>query len=61
MIDSLYMTDAYREKLAEQCIEATEDNIIITHGTDTMAAMAAYLDKSVKEKTIVHLAISLKS
>ena len=60
MIDSLYMTDAYREKLAGQCIEATEDNIIITHGTDTIAAMAAYLDKSVKEKTIVHLAISLK-
>jgi len=53
MIDSLYMTDDYRQALAVQCREAKEDNIIITHGTDTMAETAAYLDKNVNGKTIV--------
>ena len=55
MIDSLYMTDTYRQALAAQCNEAKESNIIITHGTDTMAETAVYLDKAVTAsgKTIV--------
>jgi len=53
MIDSLYMTDGYRQALALQCNDATEDNIIITHGTDTMAETATYLDKAVSGKSIV--------
>lgn len=53
MIDSLYMTDDYRQALATQCSGAKEDNIIITHGTDTMADTAVYLDKNVNGKTIV--------
>ncbi|HEY4156206.1 MAG TPA: asparaginase domain-containing protein [Puia sp.] len=53
MIDSLYMTDEYRERLAVRCREAAEENIIITHGTDTMAETAVYLDKAVRDKTIV--------
>lgn len=53
MIDSLYMTDDYRHALAVQCNEAKEDNIIITHGTDTMADTAVYLDKNINGKTIV--------
>ena len=30
MIDSLDMTDEYREKIAQSCLEADEDNIVIT-------------------------------
>jgi len=53
MMDSLYMTDEFRSTLAEQCKAAGEQNIIITHGTDTMAETAAFLDKAVSGKTIV--------
>jgi L-asparaginase len=53
MIDSLLMTDEYREKLADQCVRATENHIIITHGTDTITDTAAFLDRVITDKTIV--------
>ncbi|MDP4129921.1 MAG: asparaginase [Bacteroidota bacterium] len=53
MIDSLFMTDEYRNRLVVQCREAPEENIIITHGTDTMAETAAFLGKAATGKTIV--------
>ena len=53
MIDSLEMTDEDRELIAHQCKNCEEDRIVITHGTDTMADTAAYLQKQVAEKTIV--------
>ncbi|HYF31179.1 MAG TPA: asparaginase domain-containing protein [Chitinophagaceae bacterium] len=53
MIDSLEMTDLDRELIAEHCIDAKEDRIIITHGTDTMAETARVLAEKVKGKTIV--------
>ena len=53
MIDSLYMTAKLREKVAQHCIKAKEDRIIITHGTDTMVETAKILSKKVKNKTIV--------
>lgn len=53
MIDSLEMTGLDRELIAEHCIEAKEDRIIITHGTDTMADTARVLFEKVKGKTIV--------
>ena len=52
MIDSLEMTDADRSLILEQCRNAPESRIVITHGTDTMAETARTL-ASVKDKTIV--------
>ncbi len=53
MIDSLEMTNIDRELIAKHCIEADEDRIIITHGTDTMAETAQVLEELVSKKTIV--------
>ena len=53
MIDSLYMNDSDREIILENCKKAAEENIVITHGTDTMVETAQYLAKSIKNKTIV--------
>ena len=53
MIDSLEMTELDRELIAEHCIDAKEDKIIITHGTDTMAETARVIFERVKGKTIV--------
>jgi len=53
MIDSLDMTETDRNLIAENCIKASEDKIIITHGTDTMAQTAKVLAEKVKNKTIV--------
>ncbi|TCJ14141.1 asparaginase [Flaviaesturariibacter flavus] len=53
MIDSLEMTDIDRELIARHCSEADEAQIVITHGTDTMADTAAVLAQRVKGKTIV--------
>lgn len=53
MIDSLEMTNEDRELIAHQCQQADEDNIVITHGTDTMALTAKVLAEKVRNKTIV--------
>ncbi len=53
MIDSLEMTDADRSLVLEQCRNAPENRIVITHGTDTMAETAQTLAASMKDKTIV--------
>lgn len=53
MVDSLEMTDDDRQLIARQCQNSEEDQIIITHGTDTMAETAAVLAKETKDKTIV--------
>jgi len=53
MIDSLEMTDEDRELIVHQCNQCEEKQIIITHGTDTMARTAKVLAKHVKGKTIV--------
>jgi len=53
MIDSLEMTENDRAFIAQQCQSATEDRIIITHGTDTMCETARYLGERIKNKTIV--------
>jgi L-asparaginase len=43
MIDSLEMTAADRQIIAEQCRRAREDRIVVTHGTDTMVETAGAL------------------
>jgi L-asparaginase len=53
MVDSLEMTDEDRELIVHQCNSCEEDQIVITHGTDTMARTAQLLGEKVKNKTIV--------
>ncbi|MHA4809703.1 asparaginase domain-containing protein [Flavitalea flava] len=53
MIDSLHMTDEDRHLIAHQCKAAEEDQIIVTHGTDTMDVTARLLADKVPGKTIV--------
>lgn len=53
MIDSLDMTELDRERIAQECTDATQSKILITHGTDTMTTTAAVLAEKVKNKTIV--------
>lgn len=51
--DSLYMTEDDRQQILARCQGATEDRIIITHGTDTMVETARVLGNRIKDKTIV--------
>lgn len=53
MIDSLDMTAEDRELIVHQCNSCEETQIVITHGTDTMAETATILAEKVKGKTIV--------
>ncbi|MBM3914618.1 MAG: asparaginase [Sphingomonadales bacterium] len=53
MIDSLEMKDQDRALIAEHCNSCAEDQIVITHGTDTMAQTASLLAAQVPNKTIV--------
>ena len=43
MIDSLDMLEEDREQIARACMKASEERILITHGTDTMQVTAAML------------------
>ena len=53
MIDSLDMTDGNRSFVVDSCTNAIEDQIIITHGTDTMTQTAKELVLRKLNKTIV--------
>ena len=53
MVDSLEMTDGQRESIVRACAEAAEDQIVITHGTDTMVETARVLADEIEGKTIV--------
>jgi L-asparaginase len=53
MIDSLDMTPGDRTLIVNECNAASENQIIITHGTDTMSVTAAVLAEKVFGKTIV--------
>ncbi len=53
MIDSLDMTQDDRYIIAEHCSNAQEQNIVITHGTDTMVETAKVIAQHLEDKTIV--------
>lgn len=53
MIDSLLMTDTDRQHILEHCQNTVEQQIVITHGTDTMVETATVLAKAELNKTIV--------
>lgn len=48
------MDESHRRKIENICKESTENNILITHGTDTIDITAKYLNKSdISNKKIV--------
>jgi L-asparaginase len=53
MIDSLKMTEADRQIIVYNCQNCQSDNIIITHGTDTMVLTASKLAEANIPKTII--------
>lgn len=53
MIDSLEMTAAGRGQILQECLACPEQQVVITHGTDTMAETAVLLAQKIKHKTIV--------
>lgn len=53
MVDSLDMSEQDREQIVSACNQCPEQQIVITHGTDTMAQTAALLAAKVPQKTIV--------
>ncbi|MFT3680250.1 MAG: asparaginase domain-containing protein [Ferruginibacter sp.] len=53
MIDSLEMTDEDRSLIVHQCRNCEEDQIVITHGTDTMAETARVIAAAITNKTII--------
>jgi L-asparaginase len=53
MIDSMEMTEADRALIVQNCLQAPEARIVITHGTDTMTETAAAVAGVVTGKTVV--------
>ncbi len=46
MVDSLEMADADRALILQNCRQAAEERIVITHGTDTMAETAKVIGEA---------------
>ncbi|MEA3287804.1 MAG: asparaginase domain-containing protein [Candidatus Marinimicrobia bacterium] len=53
MIDSLEMTGDDRNIILTHCRKTTTDQIIITHGTDTMVETARFLATHLSDKTVI--------
>jgi L-asparaginase len=47
------MTDADRALIAENCAQAPEPRIVVTHGTDTMVETARAIAERARDKTVV--------
>lgn len=52
-LDSLDMQDSHRQQIRKACEQSAEDQIVIVHGTDTMAESAQVLGQAALNKTIV--------
>src|SRR5690242_2900487 len=53
LVDSLEMTSDERERIVRARVECAEDQVVITHGTDTMVERARAIADGVDGKTIV--------
>src|SRR5512137_997581 len=53
LVDSLDMSEADRELIAQNCVQAPETRIVVTHGTDTMVETARVIAARVTGKTVV--------
>jgi L-asparaginase len=53
MVDSLEMSETDRDVIKRNCEMAKEENILITHGTDTITETGRYLASFDLNKTIV--------
>jgi L-asparaginase len=53
LVDSLEMTDEDRKLIVEHCSKIKEEQILITHGTDTMDQTASAIAQAGLKKTIV--------
>ncbi|MFO0813668.1 MAG: asparaginase domain-containing protein [Gemmatales bacterium] len=51
--DSLQMNDADRETVLASCLRASEEHLVVVHGTDTMVQTAQVLSHAAIDKTIV--------
>jgi L-asparaginase len=53
MVDSLEISDSDRALIVQNCVQAEETKIVITHGTDTMTETAAAVARAITDKTVV--------
>jgi len=51
--DSLQMTEVDRQLIVKQCQAATETQLVITHGTDTLTETGRVLAQHITDKTVV--------
>ncbi len=45
MVDSLFINNKHRKDIAKSCVASTCDQIVITHGTDTMVETGLVIDE----------------
>ena len=53
MVDSLKMSNTERQYIVDKCKTEKTNNIIITHGTDTMVKTAELIANQITDKTII--------
>ena len=59
LIDSLEMTDGDRLKILDHCKSVDENQIVVTHGTDTMTKTCSVLANAKLKKTVSYTHLTL--